>query len=54
MNFEQKKKSEKKNPKIFQKKNFFFAFFLVKIPKWRGNHEFMPKTESRNGGDHEF
>ena len=48
-----KKKSKKKNPKIFQK-NFFFAFFLVKIPKWRGNHEFMPKTESRNGGHHEF
>ena len=54
MNFEQKKKKYVKKISENLKKKKKNAFFLVKIPKWRGIHEFDAKTESRNIGDHKF
>ena len=43
-----------KNLRKFFEKNFFFCFFLVKIPKWQGNSRIWGLKQLRNSGDHEF
>ena len=47
-------KKIQKNFRKISKKNFFFAFFLVKILKWRENSQIWGLKQSRNSGDHEF